>query len=428
MQLSRWQKKRFDVVVCGAGSAGCAAAFGASSAGARTLLVERLGFCGGTPVAAGIHTLDAIHSCQNPAERVVGGFATKLIERTISLGGAATKDNPEEALTLSPEHIKVAYDMLLREAGVEVVFHALAIDAMLSNNCITGLELALLDGRSVIDCDSVIDCTGDAALVFQSGAMWERDTSLQALTYHFRLGNVLPGRNWDWLENVCREAVERHAPEGFIYGGPWIIRLNDNEISLNGTRVFGNPVDPEQRSRAEQQARADMLHMVEILQREVPELSHSYLVTGATDLHVRESRKLCGEYTLTEDDIANCRPFEDAIAFGAWPFDIHPTDGFVGVHPHKESPPRPYGIPYRCLVPRTLDGLLVAGKAISTTHMAHGSTRVPGTSMATGQAAGVAAALATRNKSRLRDIDVNELRAELFRQGAILPKQPVSKS
>ncbi len=324
--------------------------------------------------------------------------------------------------------MKVAYDMLLREAGVDVLFHALAIDAIVSDNRIAGLELALLDGRAVIDCKAVIDCTGDAAIVFQSGAAWEMDSTLQALTYHFRMGNVLPGRNWGWLENVCREAVERHAPEDFLYGGPWIIRLNESEISLNGTRVFGNPVDPQERSRAERQAREDMLHMVSILQREVPELRHSYLVTGATDLHVRESRKLIGEYVLTEDDITNCRLFPDSVAYGAWPFDIHPTDGFVGVHPHKESPPRPYGIPFRCLVPRSMDGLLVAGKAISTTHTAHGSTRVPGTSMATGQAAGAAAALATMKNERLRDVHVDELRAELLRQDAILPPLLVARS
>jgi hypothetical protein len=247
------------------------------------------------------------------------------------------------------------------------------------------------------------------------------DSTLQALTYHFRLGNVRSGHNWEQLENICRKAVERHAPEGFVYGGPWVIRLNESEISLNSTRVFGNPIDPYERSRAEQSARADMLRLVDILRQEVPDLRHSYLVTGATDLHVRESRKLVGEYTLTEEDIATCRVFPDAIAYGAWPFDIHPTDGFVGVHPHKEDPVKPYGIPYRCLVPETMDGLLVAGKPISTTHTAHGSTRVPGTSMATGQAAGVAAALAARSRVRAREIKVDELRFELARQGAILP-------
>lgn len=421
MRASNWSPQQYDVVVCGAGSAGCAAAYAAAMQGARTLLVERLGFCGGTPVAAGIHTLDAIHSCVDPSEKVVGGFATKLIEKTIALGGAATDDNPQEALTLNPEYMKVAYDVLLSEAGVDLLFHALAIDACITENRVTGLELALLNGRATVQCDVTVDCTGDAAIVYQAGAAWEIDKTLQALTYHFRLGNVQKGRSWEWLENACREAVDRRAPSGLIYGGPWIIRLNESEISLNTTRAFGNPVDPRERSNAERQARADMLRIAGILREEVPELRNSYIVAGATDLHVRESRKLLGEYTLREEDICERRVFSDAVAYGAWPFDIHPTNGFVGVHPHKENPPEPYGIPYRCLVPVQVDGLLVGGKAISTTHVAHGSTRVPGTSMATGQAAGVAAALAAQNRVRPRDIDIAELREQLLRQGAILP-------
>jgi glycine/D-amino acid oxidase-like deaminating enzyme len=421
MQASSWSPKRYEVVVCGAGSAGCAAAFAAASAGASTLLVERLGFCGGTPVAAGIHTLDAIRSCTNYAEDVVAGFAARLVEKTIALGGEATEDNPGEVLSLHPEYMKVAYDLLLREAGADVLFNALAIDATVTANRVTGLVLAVLDGNATVECDTVIDCTGDAAIVFQAGAAWKMDSSLQALTYHFRLGNVQPGQNWEWFENTCREAVDRNAPDGFLYGGPWIIRLNDREISLNSTRVIGNPVDPEQRSRAGEQARADMLRLVDILRKTVPELRDSYLITGATELHVRESRKLIGEITLTEEDISTCRIFPDAIGYGTWPFDIHPTDGSIGVHVHKENALRPYGIPYRCLVPQTVDGLLVAGKAISTTHAAHGSTRVPGTSMATGQAAGVAAALASRNKVRVRDVEIENLRRELVAQGAILP-------
>jgi ribulose 1,5-bisphosphate synthetase/thiazole synthase len=424
MPTSKWSPPQYDVVVCGAGSAGCAAAHAAATQGARTLLVERLGFCGGTPVAAGIHTLDAINSCRNPAQKVVGGFATKLIEKTLALGGGTTADNPEEALSLNPEHMKVAYDSLLCEAGVEVLLHALAIDVHVSEDRVTGLELALLDGRASVECDVTVDCTGDGAIVYHAGAEWEIDRALQALTYHFRLGNVHKGRNWEWLENACRSAVGNYAPSGMVYGGPWIIRLHDNEISLNTTRVFGNPVDPCDRTNAERQARIDMLRLVGILRQEVPELRDSYIVAGATDLHVRESRKLVGAFTLTEDDIHNCKTFPDAIAYGAWPFDIHPTDGFVGVHPHKENPPEPYGIPYRCLVPVRVDGLLVAGKAISSTHVAHGSTRVPGTSMATGQAAGVAAAQAARNRINPRDVDITELRDQLQRQGAILP--PVS--
>src|SRR6185369_7330737 len=108
--------------------------------------------------------------------------------------------------------------------------------------------------------------------------------------------------------------------------------------------------------------------------------------------------------------------FEDSVALGAWPVDIHPTDGFVGVHPHKENPPEPYEIPYRCLLPQGVENLLVAGKPISTTHRAHGSTRVPGTSLATGQAAGAAAALSVQSSVPARKLEARRLQLELLRQ------------
>jgi hypothetical protein len=241
------------------------------------------------------------------------------------------------------------------------------------------------------------------------------------LTYHFRLGNVKPGFTWQQIEDECREAMQRLEPDDLQYGGPWVIRMTDDEVSINATRVYANPVDPSERSQAERKAREDMLRITEILQRGVPALENAYIVAGATDLHVRESRKIAGDYVLNEEDINMRRHFADAIAFGAWPVDIHPSNGFVGVHPHKENPPEPYGIPYRCLLPKGLDGILIAGKPISTTHIAHGSTRVPGTSMATGHAAGVAAALACRDHLKPRDVDVTQLRQELIAQQAILP-------
>jgi hypothetical protein len=163
-----------------------------------------------------------------------------------------------------------------------------------------------------------------------------------------------------------------------------------------------------------------MLDIWNILRRRVPDLKDSYILAGASQLHIRESRKLAGVYTLTEDDIRDGVTFPDAVAVGAWPIDIHPTNGFVGVHPHKDHAPVPYEIPYRCLVPETIDGLLVAGKPISTTHRAHGSTRVPGTSLATGQAAGVAAALSVRSGVTPRALAVDTMRHTLRQQGAMV--------
>ncbi|HMF78341.1 MAG TPA: FAD-dependent oxidoreductase [Bryobacteraceae bacterium] len=404
-----------------------AAAYGAAKAGARTILLEKLGFCGGTPVAAMIHTLDAIYSCEDTSQVVVGGYARDLVKEVTVMGGLATGDNPEEALSLHPEFMKIAADRLLERAGVRVLYHATVIDALMRDSALTGVEVALRDGRAQLRAGCVVDGTGDAEISHFAGVKWTLDEELQAITYHFRLGNVEPGSTWQDLEESCRVAMKEADARGnhLRYGGPWVIRLTDQEVSINATRVYGNPIDPEEFSSAEQRARESMLAIWRILRDGVAALRQSYILSGATELHVRESRKILGEYVLTEEDIRERRSFPDVIALGAWPIDIHPTNGYVGVHPHKDNPLPPYEIPYRCLVPLDVDQLLVAGRPISTTHRAHGSTRVPGTSMATGQAAGIAAAISVQDACSARRIGTLKLQKKLLSQGAILSRDQV---
>jgi hypothetical protein len=422
MKTSKLDGRAYDVVVCGGGTAGIAAACGAAKTGASTLLLERYGFCGGTPVAAMIPSLDASKNCQDTSIRVVGGIAGELLEELQNMGGMATPDNPPEALVFHPDFMKIAAERLLKRHSVEVLYYATVVDVAMQGNVITGVEAALRDGRARFRGKVVIDATGDADIVFLAGAPWQHDPSLEALTYHFRLGDLAGHLNWRELENACRRAVDAAFEKGLIqrYGGPWVVRVADSEFSVNATRVYGSPVDPVEITACEMQAREDMLVVWRILREGVPELRHSYIICGATQLHLRESRKMVGEYVLGEKEVLGAARFPDTIGVGAWPIDIHPTDGFVGVHPHKESPPPPYEIPYRCLVPLEVENLLVAGKPISSTHRAHGSTRQPGTSMATGHAAGVAAALAIKLDRTPRKLDVALLREELLQQGAIV--------
>ena len=422
MIYSSIDNKKYDVIVCGAGSAGVAAACSAARAGARVLLLERHGYGGGILTAAMIHTFDAIKSCVDETEDVVAGFARDLVDEIHALGGAATPDNPPEVVSVHPEMQKIAIDRLLARAGVDVLWHACVCGVLNDGNRVTGIEAALRDGRARFHAPAIIDGTGDAEIAFHAGTPFDIAPDLQPLTYHFRLGNIVTAPNWSDWEDIMRRALKeaQGAGEIKVYGGPWIIRLADGEISVNSTRVFGNPVNPAELSHAEQEGRAHMLQIWNVLRRRVPELKDSYILSGASQLHIRESRIVRGEYVLTEEDIRSCRRFDDSIAVGAWPVDIHPADGFSGVHPHKENPLAPYEIPYRCLVPLDIDGLLIAGKPISTTHRAHGSTRVPGTSLATGQAAGVAAALCVSGNTTPRALDSKKLRGELLAQNAIV--------
>lgn len=422
MRTSKLDGKTYDVIVCGGGTAGIAAACGAAKTGATTLLLERYGFCGGTPAVAMIPSLDASKNCQDTSIRVVGGINRELLDELESMGGMATPDNPPEALVFHPDYMKIAADRVLKRHAVDVLYYATVVDVAMHVNVMTGVEAALRDGRARFWGKSFVDATGDADIVFLSGAPWRHDSDLEALTYHFRVGDLAGHLDWRELENACRRAVDAAFERGLIerYGGPWVVRVADSEFSVNATRVFGSPVDPVEITACEIQAREDMLAIFKILREGIPELRNSYIICGATQLHLRESRKMIGEYVLEEKEVLGAARFPDAIGVGAWPIDIHPTDGFVGVHPHKESPPQPYEIPYRCLVPLEVEGLLVAGKPISSTHRAHGSTRQPGTSMATGHAAGVASALAIKTGRRPREVDVTLLREELLRQGAII--------
>jgi hypothetical protein len=166
-----------------------------------------------------------------------------------------------------------------------------------------------------------------------------------------------------------------------------------------------------------------MMTLVSLLREGVPEFKESYLLAAATHIGVRETRRIVGDYQITAEDILGCRPFDDVIALGSWPIDIHPADGRVGVHPHKENPPTPYPIPFRCLLVSGLDNLSVAGRCISATHEAHGSTRVSGTAMALGQAAGTAAAMACGAGTTPRKLPIAGLQERLLKQGAILSLQ-----
>lgn len=430
MKLSSLNDQTYDVIVCGAGSAGVAAACSAAREGARVLLLERHGYGGGIMTAAMIHTFDAVKSCRDHNITVVAGFAGELLEEIRTLGGLATDDNPGEALVVHPEMHKVALDRLLERHGVTTLYHAPVCGVMAKDHQLVGVEAALRDGRARLHGSVIIDGTGDAEVAYLAGVPFSIDEELQPMTYHFRVGGVAPEPNWQQWEKISRQALAAAHLAGEIktYGGPWVIRVNAGEISLNTTRVYGNPVDPVELSAADRSARAQMLQIWGILRRRAPELARSYILCGASQLHIRESRKIHGDYTLTEDDLRRGKRFPDAIAVGAWPIDIHPSDGRVGVHPHKDDAPVPYEIPYRCLIPQGIDGLLVAGKPIATTHRAHGSTRVPGTSIATGQAAGVAAALAARERVVPRHVNVSSLRECLLKQNAIVNAAVPGKS
>jgi hypothetical protein len=194
---------------------------------------------------------------------------------------------------------------------------------------------------------------------------------------------------------------------------------HERELSVNSTRVGGLGIDPWDITRAEWAARRQMRELVRFLRKRVPGFEHSYNAQSGTAIGVRETRRILGDYRLTGEDVLTARKFDDAVARGSYPVDIHDPEG-KGTVLRRLPPHEAYDIPLRCLLPRGLDQVLTAGRCISGSHEAHSSYRVTPIAMATGHAAGACAALAARSGRIPREIPHQEVQRELLRQGASL--------
>jgi hypothetical protein len=265
----------------------------------------------------------------------------------------------------------------------------------------------------------VIDCTGDGDVACWAGAPVEKTHPLQPMTMHFRIGNV--HRNPEMAAR-CRAALIRAHESGelkLFYGPGLNFNFAPDEAYIHAIRVAADASDPEQLTQAEMQGRRDVWVMFERWKKEVPGFEEAYLISSGPYIGVRETRRIVGQYVLTEDDLIKERTFEDGVATGCWYLDLHPQEATPGgAQTRKGHQPGPYDIPYRSLLPQKVDNLIVAGRCHSATQLAASSTRVTVTAMAMGQAAGVAAALAIDRKITPVELPGSLVRNTLHQQHA----------
>jgi hypothetical protein len=411
-----------EVLVCGAGCAGTAAALAASRAGAKTLLIEKAPFAGGIITSVGLPYFDGIAHISNKRV-VVRGIALELLAKSGVCSFDATtlpKHNPTIPNTFD---FKLLLDKLFIEQKprLEVLFNSFACDATARDGHVETVTIANKDGLVKIKAKAFIDCSGDADVAAWAGAPFEQNTEVQPLTLHFRINNVLPGNS---LAAECRAALSAAQKRGELphYYGPGVMFLfGKNEVYIHGVRVPANPTNAADLSRAEMQGRADAHAMFRAWKNDVPAFKDSYFMEAYPWIGVRESRRIIGEHVLTENDLMTSRRFDDAIATGCWYLDLHPNktvSGSANDFDPKKVQPEPYDIPYRALVPQGLVNLLVAGRCHSATRGAHASTRVTATAMAMGEAAGMAAAISIRTKTPLALLSGHIVREQLQSQGS----------
>jgi hypothetical protein len=442
-----------DVLVVGGGPAGLGAAYGAAETGAEVILAERYGFLGGNATAALVMPLMSFHtqraelqeagalnlmpSDHGPGHPVIAGALLKLLESLIQAGGAITP-SPETGYVVpfDPEIFKLVALKLLDESGVKFLLHSLA-SAVVRQKAGTGVVFETKSGPLLIRAKAIVDCTGDGDIAALAGAPFEigreEDGLVQPMTLMFRMvdfereafaayAKAHPGEwrgvhgLWDLVRKATAAGELQLPREDMLF----FATPHPREVSVNSTRVTGalgtNVFDL---TRAEWEGRRQFRQIAAFLRKYVPGFEASYAAQTGVQVGVRETRRITGDYQLTGLDIMAARKHDDVIARGAYPIDIHNPAG-KGTILERVPPGDAYDIPFRCLLPQGVANLLVAGRCISGTHVAHSSYRVMPISMATGHAAGVAAALSVRGGAAARDLPAVDVQHELLRQGADL--------
>jgi len=445
---------RCDVVVVGGGPAGIGAAIGAADAGAKVILVERYGFLGGNATAALVMPLMSFHTQKHrpapqggdtllptdhgPGDPVIAGVLERLLRKLVSTGGAiAPSLQTGYVVPFDPEAFKATALAMLDDAGVHYLLHAFASDPFLEQGRIAGIVAESKSGPVVINAKVVVDCTGDADVAVRAGAEYEigrdEDGLVQPMTLMARIADFDRGKFQDYVRahpdqwrgvhglwDLVRQATERGELQLQREDILFFATPHPRELSLNSTRVtrvLG--IDVWDLTMAERSARFQLRQIEQFLRRYVPGFAESYVVQSGVQVGVRETRRIVGRYRMTVEDIIGARKFADVIARGTYPVDIHNPKGKGTILRHLPEG-EAYDIPLRALLPREVDGVIVAGRAISGSHEAHSSYRVMPISMATGQGAGACAALAAKRGVQPHEIPARELQAELLRQGANL--------
>lgn len=460
-----------DVLVAGGGVAGCAAALAAARQGAKVTLLENGGTLGGAASIGIVIPLDAV-TARN--KKPFGGILQEIYDETRDAGEKyCFNDDPEKLhhSVCSPHVLKYVLLKKLVEAGVNVRFHTTLVSAETENNKVSRVIAQDKSGFYDIEAASFIDATGDADLVNFAGAefvlgseegvldslvandMNKRHFSdseytgysssgeMQPVSIFFHMGGVDVSEaaklnnkklkfgdlgitkerflQWKFANTLGFEVVDDNipTPQGrvLVYRGP-----REDVCSVNMSRIIGiDGSDADSLNDGEIKAQLQLIAIVDFLQTFIPGFENSYLIQSANTLGVRETRRLKGRYVLTGMEAITCKTFEDTIARGSYCIDIHDPKGKSGAVGGQIKGDF-YDIPYGCLLAKEFDNLLVCGRCISVDHVTHASSRIQGTCMLTGQAAGTAAAMALKEGKAPADLDGRKVKEQLIADGVYL--------
>jgi hypothetical protein len=346
-----------------------------------------------------------------------------------------------------PEMYKVLAVDMLKEAGVKLLLHSFMDEVYTANQTIEAIQLTTKSGKIIVKGKVFVDTTGDADLAYYAGAPClqgrDGDSLTQPMTMKFRMRGVD-------LERVKRYMIEH--PDEFYRKTPFAeleklplsgvmgffkhwkeadLPINrdqvlfftgpaEDEVLVNTTRVQGlNGLDVEDLTEAEEQGRKQVMMVANFMTANLPGFEKASISNVGAQIGIRETRRIDGLYALQAEDVVQGRKFDDVIARSGYPIDIHDPSG-KGVTAAWVQGDGAYDIPYRCLLPKEINNLLIGGRCISTSHEALATTRLTPSCMATGQAAGTAAGLAVEHGVAPAAIEISLLQRKLVADGVVL--------
>ncbi len=446
---------REKIIVGGGGPAGTIAAIAAARNGADTLLIESTGCLGGMASSGLLSFWGAFDDRDrrldweldkkiqkglpipdNPSlgKRIIKGIPEEILNKLIELNGA--QDFGTGCIPVNPETVKFVSEEMVIESGAKILYYTQVVDVIKEGNKIKAVVVGNKSGLQKIYGDIFIDATGDGDLAAFAGAPFQKgrteDGRMQGVTLVFRLGGVSflgHGREYPDREEIkrCNAIFKKAFEDGKVsglYGVGCINSIPDMEgvVAVNTQHTHNiDGTNQDDLTKAVVNGRKQVREISALFKKYLKGFENSFVIDTAPLIGVRETRRITGEYVLTKEDVLGAKKFEDVICKGAWAIDCHlpslkkETEADIFLKPGTH-----YDIPYRCLIPKRVNNLLVAGRCVSATHKALAALRIMPFCMAMGQSAGTAAALSLERKVSPRDIDISLLQKKLKVQSVYL--------
>ena len=427
-----------DVLVVGGGPAGASAGLAAARLGAKTLIVEQFNCLGGIATAGG-HGHICLYSSWGSPERVVGGAIWEMAQRVTQAGYGVCNNS---SCDFEIEGLKLVLEQMAEESRCRLLYHAFFCDTLVEDGRVTGAVVQSKDGRWAVRAQRIVDCSGDGDAAARAGCGFdygdEDNGACQPMTLMFMLGGVdyekvraFRGNDYK-LEHVWKKAQADGCMRPFqtCIMGWWWTPTRPDWVGVNFTHILNaSALKAADLTHATLEGRKQAYETIAVYRKYVPGMENCYMLSTPNTVGTRESRRIHGDYRLTKADVMAQAEFPDSIGYGSFFIDIHNVTG-PGMDKKAHYPPQgfKYQIPYRILLARGVENLLVAGRCASTDHEALGSLRVMPQCGVMGQAAGAAAALSIRDKVAPRRLDVQKLQAALREQQCILTAADVKRA